>query len=64
MTMTMSMDKFPNQKNVVLGLSLPKELVIGIDSVRGDIGRSRYVTRLLEGALSAASASAAGRDNK
>lgn len=36
------------RKNVPFGLSLPKELMKSIDEKRGDISRSKFVSRLLE----------------
>lgn len=35
----------------VIGLSLPKSVITEIDVRRGDVTRSRYVTRLLENLL-------------
>ena len=37
--------------NLVIGLSLPKEIVEVVDLKRGDISRSKYVYRLLEKSL-------------
>ena len=39
------------QKCKVIGLSLPKVVISEIDIRRGDVTRSRYVTRLLENLL-------------
>ena len=36
------------KSNLVLGISLPRQIVGQIDSERGDVPRSRYVLRILE----------------
>ncbi len=40
-------DKLQN-KNRPFGISLPKDLLELIDKKRGDVNRSRYITRILE----------------
>jgi metal-responsive CopG/Arc/MetJ family transcriptional regulator len=37
------------QRSKGVGISLPKELMAQIDSERGDISRSRFLLRLIEG---------------
>lgn len=39
------------QDSISIGISLPKEVVLKIDSERHDIPRSRYLLRILERAL-------------
>jgi hypothetical protein len=36
------------KSNLVLGISLPRQIVGQIDSERGDVPRSRYVLRILQ----------------
>jgi hypothetical protein len=36
------------RSHLVLGISLPKQIVGQIDSERGDVPRSRYLSRILE----------------
>ncbi len=36
------------KSNLVLGISLPRQIIGQIDSERGDVPRSRYVLRILE----------------
>ena len=36
------------KSHLVLGISLPRQIVGQIDSDRGDVPRSRYVLRILE----------------
>ena len=36
------------KSHLVLGISLPRQIVGQIDSERGDVPRSRYVLRILE----------------
>jgi hypothetical protein len=38
-------------KTTTTGLSLPIDLFLRIESERGDVGRSKYILRLLEKAL-------------
>jgi hypothetical protein len=39
------------EKAIPTGLSLPADLFVRIELQRGDIGRSRYILRLIEKAL-------------
>ena len=36
------------QKSIAIGISLPKDIVLKIDTERGDVPRSRYLQRILE----------------
>ncbi|HEY7569778.1 MAG TPA: hypothetical protein VH796_00290 [Nitrososphaeraceae archaeon] len=36
------------QSNLALGISLPRQIIKQIDSDRGDVPRSRYLSRILE----------------
>jgi hypothetical protein len=36
------------KSNLVLGISLPRQIIGQIDSERGDVPRSRYLLRILE----------------
>lgn len=36
------------QQNIAKGISLPKDVLRKIDSMRGDIPRSKYLLRILE----------------
>jgi hypothetical protein len=36
------------QRTIVLGISLPRQIITRIDAERGDIPRSKYVLRVLE----------------
>ena len=39
------------KSNLVLGISLPRQIVGQIDSERGDVPRSRYLLRILQNVL-------------
>jgi metal-responsive CopG/Arc/MetJ family transcriptional regulator len=36
------------QERIPIGLSMPKTFIAQIDSVRGDVPRSRYIQKLIE----------------
>ena len=35
-------------RSKVIGISFPNEIVEKVDAIRGDVSRSRYVSRILE----------------
>jgi hypothetical protein len=39
------------RSNFVLGISLPRQIIGQIDAERGDVPRSRYLSRILENVL-------------
>ena len=41
--------------NIVIGISLPQELLAKVDGERGDVSRSRFLQRLVEQAYAHAS---------
>lgn len=40
------------ERNIIIGLSLPKNILLKVDNERNDVSRSRFVLRILESKFS------------